>query len=197
MAQNRKHITHNETMLRNGIAYRLNVKSSGVYSAIAHTAIDQIDICMEQWKRVLVYRFDLHQAYYTGDNKLISRFMKNLKKHLQRAYQMNEIGYLWVREKERAKHQHYHGVLYLDGNKIRHPAKLKRTMETLWKNLRDSNHLPTIKNPYYFVDNEQEKIKAIERISYLAKARGKGYRDQQAKDYGSSRLSKKFRMVNC
>jgi len=33
--------------------------------------------------------------------------------------------------------------------------------------------------------------KAIDRISYLAKTRGKGYRDPQAKDYGTSRLKPK------
>ena len=33
--------------------------------------------------------------------------------------------------------------------------------------------------------------KAIYRISYLAKTRGKGYRDPQAKDYETSRLKPK------
>ena len=51
--------------------------------------------------------------------------------------------------------------------------------------------MPVIKNPFYFIDkdNYQEmRGEAINRISYLAKTRGKGYRDPQAKDYGTSRL---------
>jgi hypothetical protein len=35
------------------------------------------------------------------------------------------------------------------------------------------------------------RAKAINRLSYLAKTRGKGYRDPQAKDYGTSRLKPK------
>ena len=54
--------------------------------------------------------------------------------------------------------------------------------------------MPVIKNPFYFIDKDncqEERAKAIDRLSYLAKTRGKGYRDSQAKDYGSSRLKPK------
>jgi hypothetical protein len=52
-------------------------------------------------------------------------------------------------------------------------------------------HMPVISKPYYFVDknNPNKRLEAIWRISYMAKIRGKGYRDPQAKDYGASRLS--------
>ena len=53
-------------------------------------------------------------------------------------------------------------------------------------------HMPS--NPYYFIDqnNKQTELQnAIFRLSYLAKTRGKGYRDSQAKDYGTSRLKLK------
>jgi hypothetical protein len=114
--------------------------------------------------------------------------MKNLKAHLERKYQIHESGYVWVRELEKAKNQHYHGYIYLDGNEIRHSSKLLRTMEAIWKNIRATNHMPVVPKPYYFIDNEQTKLDAVYRISYLAKARGKGYRDIQAKDYSTSRL---------
>ena len=48
-----------------------------------------------------------------------------------------------------------------------------------------------IKHPYYFIDKHNYKevrAEAIYRISYLAKIRGKRYRDPQAKDYQTSRL---------
>ena len=51
--------------------------------------------------------------------------------------------------------------------------------------------MPTIKNPYYYLDKnnlDTDLGEAIYRISYLAKVRGKGYRSKQAKDYGASRL---------
>jgi hypothetical protein len=54
--------------------------------------------------------------------------------------------------------------------------------------------MPVIKNPFYFIDKDncqEERAKAIDRLSYLAKTRGKGYRDPQAKDYETSRLKVK------
>ena len=186
--KNRKYVTHSEKMIRNGTTYNLNVKGSGVYSVIIHRAIDQLDICEAKWKRVLVVRFDLHQEFYSPDNKLVSRFMKSLKAHLEREYQIHEPGYVWVRELEKAKSQHYHGYIYLDGNEIRHSSKLLRTMEAIWKNIRATNHMSVVRKPYYFINDEQTKIEAVTRISYLAKARGKGYRDTQTKDYSTSRL---------
>jgi hypothetical protein len=51
--------------------------------------------------------------------------------------------------------------------------------------------MPVISKPYKYIDKhnlKKERQEAIYRISYLAKVRGKGYRDPQAKDYGTSRL---------
>ena len=44
---------------------------------------------------------------------------------------------------------------------------------------------------YYFIDKnnmKEKRLEAINRVSYLGKTRGKGYRPKQSKDYGSSRL---------
>jgi len=186
--KNRKYVTHSGVMVRNGTTYVINTKKSGIYSTILHRTIDQLDICLSKWKRVLLIRFDLHQPFYSAKNKHISRFRKNLFRRLEREYQIAEVGYIWVREQERSKNQHYHWAIYLDGNKIRHSSKVLRIIKETWLGINADNHIPTIKNPYYFIDNEQTKLEAIYRISYLAKARGKGYRDRQAKDYSTSRL---------
>ena len=186
--KNRKYVTHSNEMHRNGTTYAINAKKSGIYSAILHKMIDQLDICMNKWKRVLLIRFDLHIPFYTADNKIISRFRKNLIRRLEREYQINEIGYVWVREQEKAKHQHYHCAIYLNGNEIRHSSKTLRIIKDTWERINIENYMHPPKNPYYFIDNEQTKQEAIYRISYLAKARGKGYRDKQAKDYSTSRL---------
>ena len=122
---------------------------------------------------------------------LHSKFIKRTKQWISRNYKIKNIGYAWVRELERAKTQHYHLVLFLDGDKIQHPSKLIRRIKETWL---DNGHMPVIKNPFYFIDKgncKEERAKAIDRLSYLAKTRGKGYRDPQAKDYGSSRLKPK------
>ena len=97
-----------------------------------------------------------------------------------------------MREVERAKVQHYHLVLFLDGDKIRYPNKLTKHIKETWS---DNGYMPTIKNPYYFLDKHNHKEmrgEAINRISYLAKTRGKRYREPQTKDYGASRLGLRY-----
>jgi hypothetical protein len=81
--------------------------------------------------------------------------------------------------------------LYIDGDVIQHPGKLLRQIKVKWfKN--GHCHIP--ENCFYYIDKhnyEQERADAIERLSYLAKTRGKGYKDKQAKNYSVSRLKAK------
>lgn len=185
---NRKYVTRSEVLIHNGKPYRINSKKSGIYTSMLHKLIEQLEICEDKWKRVFALRFDLHQEYYRADSKYISKFIDNLKRRLQREYEMLEIGYAWAREQERSKSQHYHFVLFLDGNKIRHSSRILEIIDSTWKNIQQTNHVPVIPKPYYFIDSPEKKEDAIYRISYLAKARGKGYRGKQNKDYSTSRL---------
>ncbi|MCH9739834.1 MAG: inovirus Gp2 family protein [Epsilonproteobacteria bacterium] len=166
----------------------------GVYLEILTRIINQLGIAYSIHKRLLVLRFDLHLNHYTSNNEVISKFLKRTKQWISRNYNIKDIGYAWVREIERAKTQHYHLVLFLDGDKIRYPNKLTKHIKETWS---DNGYMPTIKNPYYFIDKHNHKemrAEAINRISYLAKTRGKRYRDPQTKDYGASRL--KTRVIN-
>ena len=169
--------------------FRINANSElGIYKQVLLRFISQLDLAYLIHKRLLVYRFDLHLNNPTNDNKIVSRFLNRAKQRLKRNYGLDKIGYLWVREKENAKNQHYHLVLLLDGDKIRHPSKLTKALRKMWK---PNGFMPTIQNPYYLMDkhnHDEIKKKVIERVSYLAKIRGKGYRSSQAKDYSTSRL---------
>ncbi len=124
----------------------------------------------------------------TKDNKIMTEFRKRLVQKLKPEYGFKEVGYCWVREQERAKAQHYHWVLFLDGNLIRHSKRINEMVKQAWETPTGNNHVPVIKRPFYFVDSEQLTQKAIYRVSYLAKTRGKGYRNKQVKDYQCSRL---------
>ena len=163
----------------------------GVYPKIIEKMVEQLDICLQIHKRVFVLRFDLHLKKYSGDNKTISTFMNRLKQWIKRNYKTKDIGSQWVREQERAKTQHYHVTLFIDGDVIRYPNKLLRAIRTKWfKN----GHCPVLEHPYYFIDKhnlEDERKEVIKRVSYLGKTRGKGYRNPQAKDYSTSRLKLK------
>ena len=187
--RNRKKEFYNHSLIINNEHIEINSNEyMGVYPIIIEKMVDQLDICLQIHKRVFVLRFDLHLKEYSGDNKIISTFMNRLKQWIKRNYKTKDIGSVWEREKERAKTQHYHAALFIDGDVIRYPNKLLRAIRTKWFKY---GHCPVIKHPYYFIDKhnlEDERKKVIKRVSYLAKTRGKGYRNSQAKDYQTSRL---------
>jgi hypothetical protein len=191
MTTNRKRKFFSETIEVNGEQIPINIgkNKGGVYYEIVHRAIEQLDIAIEIHKRVFVYNFILHTNNSISNNYRVTNFMKNLKQKLGRDYKMKKISYEWVREHERdnADTHHYHVALFLDGSKIQHPKKLLILIRKMWK---PHGHVSYIRNPFDYInrnDNET-RLKAIWRISYMAKIRGKGYRDPQAKDYQTSRL---------
>jgi hypothetical protein len=188
---NRKRIIYDDTFTHNGKAYRVNSKKSGLYVEILKPIIEQFEIGLKKWKRVFVLRCDLHTKVYTKDNAIITAFRKRLNQRLKRYYGFKEIGSCWVREQERAKSQHYHFVLFLDGNLIRHSSKINEMIRAAWDDGTGIYTMPHIKHPFHFVDRENIMQDAIYRVSYLAKPRGKGYRPPQTKDFQCSRMRAK------
>ena len=110
---------------------------------------------------------------------------------------MKDIGHVWVREVETVKTQHYHVALFLDGNKIQHPSALLQLIKAKWYKhgrlwIPNKEHVDD-DGCFYFIDKKnlnfkEQRGKAIYRLSYLGKTRGKGYKDIQAKNYSVSRL---------
>ncbi|WP_417535601.1 YagK/YfjJ domain-containing protein [Methylophaga sp.] len=186
--RNRKNVSFSDEVSFNGKKYRVNSAKSGLYREILSRLIAQFEIATIKWQRLFVLRFDLHTKTYTEDNKQITAFRKRLFQRLKRTYGVKQIGFCWVREMERSKSQHYHWVIFIDGNLIRHSGRINKIIKECWEDGSDNYHVPIIKNPYYFGTKEQISEDVIYRISYLAKARGKGYRSSQAKDYQTSRL---------
>lgn len=186
--RNRKRVTYDDHVNRNGKQYAVNAAKSGLYVEIIEKLIDQFEIACQKWPRVFVLRFDLHCHFYSPDNRRQTMFRDRLFKRLQREYGFKQIGYCWVRERERAKAQHYHWVLFLDGNLIRHSSRINELIKSAWENATGAYHMPVIKRPFYFGEASQIAEDVIYRVSYLAKARGKGYRADQAKDFQCSRM---------
>lgn len=185
---NRKQVFEGDAFTHDGETYNVNSAKSGLYVEILSAIIKQFQISVTKWTRVFVLRFDLHTNIITKDNKIMTAFRKRLVQKLKREYGFKEVGFCWVREQERAKAQHYHWVLFLDGDLIRHSKRINEIVRQLWEGTANNNYVPIVKNPFYFVDNEQLAQEAIYRVSYLAKTRGKGYRDNQVKDYQCSRM---------
>lgn len=85
---------------------------------------EQMSAMLSHHCKVLFVRFDLHLPSYTGTNKIMSDFMRKIKRWINQHYQTKRVGHLWVREQERAKQQHYHVILLIDGNKMKNPKHL-------------------------------------------------------------------------
>lgn len=160
----------------------------GIYEEIIVSLIEQLDTSIDIHKRVLCVRLDFHINYHTGTNLRFSNFLKQMKQRILRDYGIKQIGHQWVREQEKSKKQHYHLVLFLDGNKIQNPKKLNESIREMWLP-RGTMYIP--ENCYTYIDKHNmstTRPKIIYRSSYMAKIRGKSYRDSQTKDYSSSRL---------
>ena len=186
---NRKKEHYGSLININGEQLEINSSDTlGVYPVIIEKIVEQLDKSLYIHKRVFVLRFDLHLDNYSDNNKEISKFMKAQVQRIRRKYKTKHIGYVWVREMERAKTQHYHCAFFIDGDKIRNSFALNQQIKAKWYK---NGHRSVVPKPFYFIDkhNYEEKRKdVIYRLSYLAKVRGKGYRSSQAKDYSTSRL---------
>ncbi|WP_421855805.1 YagK/YfjJ domain-containing protein [Marinomonas sp.] len=167
-------------------------KGHSIYTEQMKSIIRQINIMCNNYRRVFWIVFDLHMPHdsYTACNEVISRFMKSVSRVIKSKYTVKEIGYCWCREMEKAKQQHYHFMIMLDGKAIRHSDTLFDILSKHWAKASHGGKTWMPKNCYGEILKADfgEKQKLIDRVSYQAKGRGKGHRDKQAKDYSISRL---------
>lgn len=187
MASN-QYVSYSEIFQHRDNIWLVNTKPSGIYTTQMKSMLDQLEAVLTHYSQVLVLRFDIGIPYRTRDNRFMVEVMKSLKCFLRQNYKMRVFGYHWTREEERAKKQHYHVALILDANKVSYPSRINNFILELGNTIGVRPWIP--KNCFYrFKRNEHDKKQgAIWRISYLAKARGKGKKPAQTKNHGSSRI---------
>ena len=190
--RNRNTVTFDGWIVYGGVKIEIcNAQQYGVYKKIVISFIKQLDAAISIHKRVLVLRLDFHMNYYTETNYKFSKFMKNITQWLNRQYGIKNVGYQWVREQERAKKQHYHLALILDGDLIQYPSKINEIFREKWLP-NGSMYIPD--KCFYRINKhnlKEEREKVIYRVSYNAKSRGKQYRPAQTKGYYSTHLKAK------
>ena len=93
-----------------------------------------------------------------------------------------------VREIEKAKKQHYHLCISVDGNKIRTSHHIVSIAKKYLYSKGMAHHHPTNCYSMTYRDNKDSIDNVVYRFSYLAKTSGKGYVDKHVKNYSSSRL---------
>ena len=171
----------------------------------------QFDYAEKNKKRIFFMRYDIRlpvKLKAPCNNKLICDFQANFVKNLQRHGLKPQ--YLLVREQSREKHQHYHGVLFLDGHETQCIAKHIATGERLLDSAFD---LPPKENGYGLIDDctksrngekqingvmlrhddpdyETKKADCFRRASYLAKINTKGNTPEGQREIFSSRIPK-------
>jgi hypothetical protein len=174
-----------------GVWYELVERSDehGIYPHILDRIIQQLNIAISIHKRIFVLRFDLRQKdNYTEDSKMISAFFDRIKKRLKAHYSgLHSIGYIWAREQEKAKAQHYHCALILDNDLVNNAYITGKLIREVWESLDEVNSVHLVSKPHT-VRNTFSMGVVVQHLSYLAKIRGKGYRPPQSKDSNASRL---------
>jgi hypothetical protein len=184
------YISYSQVITRNDNTWFINSKVSGIYTHIMKAMLDQVEAMLSHHNKVLLIRFDLRQPSYTDNSEHVSKFIKSLSKFIKRKYKLSRFGYVWVREQEKAKQQHYHGFLLLDGNKIQESSYIFKVAKKYWELYYDGYLCwPSDRCYHRLTRNDHEALQdAIYHISYLAKGRGKGYKPAQAKNFGRSRI---------
>jgi hypothetical protein len=174
--------------------------------------LQKIDMRMDHGidsnRKTIVTRMDF--TYPKGydvpqGNKQMSSFLAKFKRNLNR--DDNAAQYVCVREQSREKHQHYHLLLIMNQDNHQFPNKPIETAEKLWASTlgvesgkglvdhcRKSRDGQRQTNFYRLNpkddDFEQQKAKAFQRASYLAKTNTKGNQPKGSHDVLCSRIPK-------
>jgi hypothetical protein len=123
--------------------------------------------------------------------------MCKVRKRLYSQYKCTRFGYLWVREQERSKSQHYHVMLIIDANKIQDPSALLGWLQERWSNRGHARPFVPENCIYKIRPADDDTFaEAFYRCSYLAKVRGKGHGRLGTNKYSGSRVKFKRRMLN-
>ncbi|TMO09464.1 hypothetical protein CWB66_01875 [Pseudoalteromonas sp. S558] len=182
----RKHISKSNTVLHRGESIPVNAGGSGCYPFMLKKSFEQFDLGLDKWKRQTFVMLELHQSEPTEDNKRMTLFRKRLATRIAAHYGINEIAYCWVREQENAKAQHYHVALWLDGDLVKTSHYVCKIAKQVWEDM--GGFYSKNRRSYIYVDSPEKRLEALYWLSYLAKGRGKGYKNTQTKDYNTSRL---------
>lgn len=137
---------------------------------IMNSLFRTVDKTYRSCSRFLAVRYDFHLPQYSPDNNVITEFHRLLIPALRKIYPKSFMRVFWVREQNKAPAQHYHYLLMMDGNAVRHPHKINQLVKCYWKHATGGRvWLP--KHGYYLVnrDDTEALTALLLRVSYFAK----------------------------
>lgn len=204
------------TFFHNGYGYLVNTtKKSGVRLDILTPIAAELDAMLSIYSRVYLTRFDLRLPAGTPletsnewMRQLFKKLRENLKSKSRRPQGLTNpilnFAYGWVREKEMAKHVHYHCWVALPHRQVRRLGTTKTgiagVITEIWVNLSGGKdtlvELPKSSDKYtnhYVI--ERGKPETLEGaffwLSYLAKERGKYQTGEGDRVHSTSKLRNK------
>lgn len=154
----------------------------------------EIDAMLSHHNRVFILRMDVHVDAHSPTNEKMTRFLRSYVSRIQRNYKTKNVGTIWCREVEKVKKQHYHLAVMVDGsNATRVSKELLRMADEVAKHQKLSigycdNASYLIKRTDLAKGDYSTYKAAFERLSYLAKERGKTIKAERANSYQTSRI---------
>lgn len=144
--------------------------------------------------KVFVLRFDVHIYTHSQTNEQMTKFLRSYIPRVERYYKTKNVAFVWCREVERAKKQHYHLAVMVDSSHATRVAGALLAMADDVASIQDL-HIGYCDNPSYLIkrtelakgDYSTYKA-AFKRLSYLAKERGKTIKAERANSYQTSRI---------
>lgn len=157
----------------------------------------ELDAMLSHHRKVFVFRIDIRIERYTADNEVITKFLRSFIPWLKRRYGLHRVGYVWCREVETSKKQHYHLVFMIDGTAV-------KTMKTITDKAIEIASIQDLspwipKSPSYLIErkhleqgNYTKYKEAFRRASYIAKERGKKVKGESVNSFQTSRVQPMF-----
>lgn len=206
-----------QTVENEGIyrGYPVNTGSNNQYAyypAVMDKIIDRQEWMTQNHSKVLFVRFDLRfPRDYQGDggNTELSHFWKIISERGD--YHSIDFQYVWVREQSQEKHQHYHCLVYLNGNRVQNGFAYLSVIEDAWGTALgvddprglvhfcgtdEGEYGIMLRRPSRFADDdkhqaqqevfEQAGADCINRGSYLAKENQKVSAPKGVRSFGAS-----------
>lgn len=86
----------------------------------------------ERRSKLTAIRIELHLKKWTANNAPVREFFTKLRRQLFKQYGKIYHRYIWAREQNQAKAQHYHVVLLVDGQFVKHPSIIEKIARSIW-----------------------------------------------------------------
>ncbi|HBS7470912.1 TPA: inovirus-type Gp2 protein [Klebsiella pneumoniae] len=202
----RYHLINSANYTFNDNTYSLNFKpDSKRYSPIRQEIMDSFitQLCAMQshYSKIFAFRFDLSVPAgmpVAESNQLISELFTRLRgKFTAKRWNgqpIKKFAYGWVREKEKAKQVHYHCWIALPHFQVRVAGFGNEgtygLINTLWSELTAQKGRSRPCNGTYTInrDDHSSLVALVERVSYLAKTRGKYSTGDGQRMFSASKL---------